>query len=90
MSTLFIARWAQTDCANGPRHHVIGVFLMHLDVHPEFESDVFVVVEMFASQEVAGGQSLRCIIRRWDSIQPKNSIPDETNEHDARESFKRK
>ena len=90
MSALFITRWAQTDGANGARHHVIGVFLVGLDVHTEFKADMFVVVEMFAGQEVMGGQCVRCAIRRGNSIQPKNSIPNETNEHDAWESFERK
>ena len=63
---------------------------MGLDVRTEFKSDMFVVVKMFASQEVMGGQCVRCAIRRGNSIEPKNSIPNETNEHDTWESFKRK
>ena len=90
MSALFIAGWAQTDCPNGVEHHVIGVFLMGLDVGPEFRPNMLVLVEMFAGQEVMGGQGLRHPIRWWDSVQPKNSIPDEPNEHDTWNLFKRK
>ena len=90
MPALFIARWAQADCADGARHHVVGVFLVGLDVCTELKMDMFVVVEMFTGEEVTGGQCVRGAIRWRNSIQPKNSITNEMNEYDAQKLFERK
>jgi hypothetical protein len=46
---LFIARGAETDGTNG----AIGMLLMGLNIAPEFETNVFPVVEMFAGQQIA-------------------------------------
>ena len=64
---------------------------MGLYIRPEFKRYMLVVVEMLAGQEVSGGgQRFGHTIRRWDSVEPKDSVPDEANEHDMRDSIKRK
>jgi hypothetical protein len=52
MSSLFVPRWSQTDSSNGAWSHVVGVFLMSLNIASKFEVDVFVVLQMFPSEKI--------------------------------------
>ena len=90
MAALFIARETQADSTNGPRHHIVGMFLMSLNVvGTEFQADMFVIVKVFAGEEVSWGERLRHTIRGWEGIQPKHRIGYNMNKHYARDSFKR-
>jgi hypothetical protein len=54
------------------------VFFMSLDVASKLEPDMFVVVEMQHAVSVRK------------SIEPKHGVADESNDHEMRNSFKRK
>ena len=88
MTTLFTARRTQADGTNGPRHHIVGMFLVSLNVGTKFQVDMFAIVKVFAIEEVSWGERLRHTIRGQEGIQPKHRIGHKMNNHEARDSFK--
>ena len=90
MAALFIARGTQADGTDGPRHHIVGMFLMSLNVGTEFQAYMFLIIKVFSGQEVAWGERLRHTIRGWEGIQPEHGIAHKVNKHGARDAFKRK
>ena len=42
----------QIHSSNGAQSHVIGVFLVSLNITSKFEADVFVVVQEFPSEKI--------------------------------------
>ena len=89
MTALFIARGTKANGTDCPRHHIVGMFLMSLNISTEFQVDMFVIVKVFASEEVSWGERLRHTIRGREGIQPQHCIGHKMNKHDARDSFKR-
>jgi hypothetical protein len=53
MAPLLISRGSETDSSDGACVHVVCVLLVGLNVCPELESHMFVVIEMLASEKVA-------------------------------------
>ena len=90
MPPLFIARGTKTDCTDGARQHVIGVFLVSLYISAEFKANVFAIVKVFAGQEITRRKSIGCTVGMRKSVEPEHCIGDKAYEHDAGNTFKRK
>jgi hypothetical protein len=88
MTALFIAGRTQANGTGSPGFHPVGVFLVGLDIATEFETNVFSIVQMFPGQKIARRKVVRDTVRVRESVEPKNSITYESNEHETGETLK--
>ena len=50
MAAPFIARGAQADGTDYLRHHIVGVFLMGLNIGTKFELNMLAIIEIVKEQ----------------------------------------
>jgi hypothetical protein len=65
------------------------VFLVSLNIASKLEVNMFVVVEMFAGEKVAGRKGVRHAVSMWERIEPKYSITDQAYDHETWDLLKR-
>jgi hypothetical protein len=90
MATLLIPGRAETNSTNRARQHVIGVFFVSLDISAEFKPNMFVIIEMLASEEIPGRKSVRYAVGVRKCIKPEDSVGDKPNQHKTRDALERK
>eukprot|EP00980_Cylindrotheca_fusiformis_P026099 scaffold15337_cov201-Cylindrotheca_fusiformis.AAC.1 len=65
MAALRVTGWAKTNSASSAVSHVVGVFLVGLNICTEFKANVLVISEFATSHEIPRGMLGRHPICRW-------------------------
>jgi hypothetical protein len=56
------------------------MLFMDLDIFAKFSLDVFIVINFYASDELAGVDIARNTVLRWEYVQPKIACADHLND----------
>jgi hypothetical protein len=81
VAALLIAGRTETDAPHGTLTHVVGVFLMCLDVRSELNHGMFGGKYVLSGHNVARGVGPSDSVIGRKSIEPENCIFDEVNEY---------
>ena len=70
MAALLVSSGSEANGAKGTAAHVVGVFLMGLDVRAKLEDRVFVVCQFSTREEVSRGVKAGCAVIDRKCIDP--------------------